>query len=311
MSLKNSFREIAIQQSDKQEVLVDALTEESRILEQIPMEATSNGIQNVYEEQGAITSADQVEFDAPLPAMDSTTELKKIDLSTYGGIIEVGEDTVQQFGGLDVYLSKKLPAILRDTGNKLEYSIFYNNMRASAAGFSKLVSAGGAGSTNYSIMCVKWTPGEVTGLFDPSGFGQGKTFFDMEMISGGNLYKDSNGILVYGMRIKTYMGMQIANPRYISGIVNCDITNDDLTGTRTFPTEQALDKMIIDARANPANTVIYCRPEVKSYMNNYKAFRMEMMPDMYGVDRRVDTWNGIPIVTSYNLAAGNEPVVTL
>lgn len=309
MSLYNSFREIAIEKCPKQAVMVDYVTEESPIVASLPMEPTSNGIQNVFERVIDISGADIVEFDAPLPSMDVTTELDKVELSVYAGEIEVAEDKVNQYGGLDVYLSKKLPKILRETGNRLEYSIYYNNLRASAAAFGKLVSAGGSGSTNYSMLCVKYTPGENMGLYDPNGFGQGKTFFDIQMGSGGELHKNASGIWVYDMRIKTYMGIQIANPRHISGIVNIDIAN--ATSVAPAVTEQKIDEMIINARANAANTIIYCRPEVKAYLQMYKGYRMEMMPDARGIDRRFDTWNGIPIITSYNLKAGNEATVSL
>lgn len=313
MSLTSTFYEVTVKEAPTQKVLVDSVTEESPILKSMPLQQTSNGMINVYEEQNEITGASLVNMDEELPSIDSNSNLKQVVLSVLGGKMIVGEDKAKMYpGGKDSYFANKLPSILRETGMNTEYSIFYNNLRAFAAAESKLLDGGGSGSTNYTMMCVRWMPGELTGLYDAAGFGNGKVF-DMTPINGGLLYEDpTTNRLVYGMRIKSYIGIQLANPRFISGIVNCDIVNDDPTGTRTFPTEAMIDDMILNARGGMSNTAIYCHPKVKTYLGTlYKGSRMTTVVNDNELNFSIDMWDDVPIITSYNLAAGNEAKVTV
>lgn len=311
MALTETFREIALEKASKQSVMIDALTEEAPILSGLPMEESSDGLSNVYEELTEVIGGDVVDLDAELPTVNSNSELTQVDLSVLGGIIEVGEDKARKVGSKERYFAKKMPTILRITGNDMESGLFYNNFRAFAAANSKLVTATGSANANYTIMAVHYVSGEVTGLFDAEGFGNGKVF-DLLPINGGDVYKDADNILVYGLRMKTFFGMQLANARYVSGIVNNDISADDPSGTRKFATEKMMDDMITAARGASANTFIYCHPDVKSYLGTiYKLDKLQLMNGDNQVNSSIEAWRGIPIVTSYNLLQATEANVTI
>lgn len=302
MSLTNLFREVAIQQAPKQSTMIDKVTEEAPILEMLPMMAASNGFQNVYEDLKEITGAQFVALDEALPAIGMDSELKYVDLSVLGGIQEVGEDKALKFGGAPSYFAKILPSVLRETGADTEQSIIYNNIRAYALANSKLVDAGGTNSgAMYSMLAVKWVDGETTGLYDSNGFGNGKVF-DIMPVSGGNAYKDADGVLVYGQRLKTFIGIQLANPRYVAGISNIDLVASDSTDTGyvALPTEAQIDQMLVNARANPANTFLYMHPNLKNALNVYKGSSLQTNVMDKNLDRTFDQWNGINIITSYN-----------
>jgi hypothetical protein len=302
MAVKKHFRELAIDQAPKQAVMVDAVTEEAPILASMPMEAASNGFQNVYEELKDVDGAQFVALDEALPAIGMDAELNYVDLSVLGGIQEVGEDKARKFGGAVPYFAKKLPSILRVTGADTEQSILYNNIRTYAKTNGKLANAGGTNSgAMYSMLCVKWVAGETTGLYDSTGFGNGKAF-DIMPINGGNVYKDGDSRLVYGQRIKTYIGVQLANPRYVSGIANIDLVVNESksTGREALPTEEQIDDMLLEARANPANTFIYMHPKVKSALNVYKGSSLQTNVMDTDYNRTFDLWNGHRIIESYN-----------
>jgi len=306
MPVNNAFREIAIEKAVKQTVLIDSLLEESPILAGMPMEPSTHGLSNVFEKITSVKGAGMVDFDAPLGSLDATTELEQRDLSIIGGEMFVGEDKAKKFGGASTYFDKKLPVILKNTGQQIEQAIIYNNLRAFAIEEGKAESVGGSGNVNYSILAVTWTKGEITGLYDPEGFGNGKVF-DMTPINGGNLYKDTaSGILGYGMRIKSYMGVQLANKRYISSLVNIDLDS----ATPKIPTEKMMDNLLLNCRAN-SSTVIYMHPRVLTELYDYKAARLQMSVGDRNVDRVIAYWNGTPIVTSYNFLNALEPKVTL
>ena len=302
MALKNHFRELAIEQAPKQSVMVDSVTEEAPILAEMPMQAASNGFQNVYEDLQNIEGAQFVALDEALPTVGMDAELKYVDLSVLGGEQEVGMDKARKFGGAGNYFASKMPSILRETGANTEQSILYNNIRAYAKTNSKLQNAGGTNDGNMlSMLCGKWVEGETTGLYDESGFGNGKVF-ELGQISNGAAYKNSSGALVYGQYMKTYIGVQLANDRNVAGIANIDLVASDSTDTGyvNLPTEAEITKMIRDARGNPANTRIYCHPRVLDALQVYKGSALQMTPADGDYDRVIMRWNGIPIVTSYN-----------
>ena len=312
MAIKKSFREIAIANSKKQPDMVDQVLEEAPILDMMPMQAASHGLWNLYEEQGTVTGASLVDFDDELGEVSSNTKLQQVDLSILGGKIYCGEDKARKFGGFTNYLASQLPAILKQTGMDTEYSLIYNNIRQFAidnhtASVEKLFNAGGSANANYSILCVNWQPGQVTGLYDPNGFGQG-ALMDVQPLNNGGLFDHAEGgknILSYGARLKSYMGIQLANARYVSSIVNID------KGAGDLPTEAQLDDAISAARGRAGTTFLYMHQDVLTALYKYKGNSLQITNGEKSVDRRLVDWNGIPIVTSYNFLQGTEANVTV
>lgn len=303
-----SLYEIALGPDKSQRAVVDAITCEAPILRDLPMEPSSHGLWNIYESMKDVTGGDLVDLDAPLPKVSAESELKQTDLSIIGGEMEVGEDTARKLGGPVSYFAKKATPVLRKTGMSAERSLLYDNFRAFAIRNGNVQSAGGTGTKNYSILCVHYVPGEITGVYDPAGFGNAKTF-DLTPIAGGELYKNAEGRLVYGMRLKTYFGVQLANPDYVSAIVNCDIDSDS-TSARTFPTMRQMDKLLIDARAGQ-NTFIFCHPAVKAYLGTTCKLEHMTLVSGNGFSTQIDAWNGVPIITSFNFDNGTENAVSL
>ena len=205
MSTTNAWREDAIRRAPKQEEMVDAITEEAPFLASMPVQESSHDLSNVYEEVIEITEADTVDFDAILPSVDAKTELKQRDLTKIGGIMRVGKDKAKLVaGGPGAYFAGKTPLILRKTGNAIETSLIYNSFRAYAYAQGKLTDLEGT-SGLYSILCIKWTPGEMYGLVSGGAFGPGKVF-NMDPVNGGNSYElpsASGGMIGYGMTLET------------------------------------------------------------------------------------------------------------
>ena len=122
-------------------------------------------------------------------------------------------------------------------------------------------------------------------------------------INGGQLYKNANGILGYGVRLKGYIGVQLANPDAVSAIVNINADN--------IPSAEAIDDMLVEAKATPGSTFIFCHPKVLSMLNKYKGDVLHASGYDLGINRNFMAWNGIRFVTSYNFENGCEDVVSL
>ena len=298
-----TLREIASLYARKAQEMVDYITEGSPILGSTLFEPTTHGLSHAYEELAEVTGGNFVDMDSPLSKAESISQLRWKNLSILGATHEKGVDAVNQLGGWAAYLNRKLPSILSTTAQNAEASLIYDLFLPYAKANSKLQDAGGTGDTNYSIYTVRWEAGNFAGLFDPNGFGQG-AIMDVIPLSGGNPYKDSSGISVYGADLKSYIGFNFANPRNIAGIVNINATN--------LPLETEIDKMLLDARVGaPGTTYIYCHPQVLTWLYTYKNEKLRTVNSDREVNNIIEAWNGVQFITSYNFKAGTEADVTV
>lgn len=286
----------------KQPKLVNNILEETTVLPWFKWQPSSHGLWNNYEEVTNIKSADFVDMNSPLPTMGMDTKLKKVDLAVMGGEIFCPEDKAQMFGSAESYFAMRTPALLKDAGIKTEKKLIYDNIARFAKDNGKLVSADDGQGQGYSMYAIRQIEGENIGLYSPQGFKNG-AMLDVAKINGGQLYKNEDGVLGYGLRFKGYFGFQLANKNGVSGIVNIDATH--------IPTEEQIDQMLVDARANPSTTVIICHPKVLSFLNKYKGNILQATSGDKDIDRTYMAWNGIKFLTSYNFINGTEKKVTL
>jgi len=305
-----TLKEISVELAKKQPLQVNYLTEEAPIIDSMPFEEASHGLWNAYEEVTEINGPSLVKMDAPLSAIDVDTELKKVDLDLFGGIIERGEDAIQQFGGMGAYLAKKEQSIFSKFGMDAEKHVLYNRLRAfvikNGEANKKLLYKGtGSSNQNYSIIAVRYEPGTTCGLYNPKGFGQG-AMLNFSPINGGSIYKNSNGVLVYGGRYKSHLGVQMASPKTIGALVNIDITADFATEASRELIATKIDDMLSDIRATDAYTQLFMHQKVLNRLFKYKVAALQMDPANKKYDRQVASWNGVPVVTSYNFLDGTE-----
>lgn len=323
MNTKNLFRELAIELASKQPELVDYLLEEAPALSMMPFYPTSDGMNHMYEELEEVTGNGLVDADAELPSVGARTALKQTYLSILGGSLETGEDRARQMGGPGSIFESRLPHVLKKTGSDTETSIIYNTLRASAietrnAGelsdaADHAIDVGGTGGTGYSIVVAKYEPGQLSGLYNPDGFGRGM-LFDMEAINGGELYytkESGQKVLGYGMRLKSYFGVLNANPRNTAALVNLDLalTSGEFNN---IPTATQMDDVIDAVRgATGGNTVMYAHPKVISALRTaYKLDKLQMGSAETSMNTQLEAWNGIPIIGTYNMLRGSEADVT-
>lgn len=307
MSINNAFREIAIQQTPKQAKFVDALTEEAPFLAAMPTQAATHGMHHVHEKLVDITAATIVDFDDELPQVDLTSKLEQTNLSMIGGTMYVGVDKARQLGGAAKYFNSKAPLILKETGSQTEQSILYNNFRQYGIDNGNVIDIGGASNVNYSIIAVKWSEGEVYGLFDPKGPGNGKVF-ETTSIWGGNVGKrtfnfedgSTKELSVYGADVKTSLGVLLANERNVASMVNIDLVND------VFPTEDQMNELILAVRGTPGNTALWMHPKVLTALYRYKSDHLRVMNADNGLNMMLMFWNDIPLMTTYNFLDGTE-----
>ena len=298
--MNNTLKDIAVSLAEKQQHYVNSLTEESPILDNMRFEPSTHGLWNAYEEVARIDGAGFVDINQPLPTMEIDSDLKKIDLSILGGEIFLPEDKASVLGVAN-YFAKKVPVLIKQAGQTAEQKIIYDNFLPYAISNGKVAGAG-ASSSCYSMVAVRFVEGEVTGLYSSQSFNN-YGILDVTKINGGTLYKNSNGLLGYGVRLKGYLGVQLANPNAVAAIVNIDASH--------IPTAAQIDNMLVDAKATPGSTFIFCHPKVLSMLNTYKGNVLQTMSGDWDMNRSFAAWNGIRFVTSYNFKNGTEDAVSL
>jgi hypothetical protein len=263
----------------------------------------STEVQNVYQRLKAVTGGNLRAIDAPANMTSADFDLARTDMSIIDGRIEVGADTVEILGGKEVAFGNQAPAIIKETMKNVEVGMIYDNLRAFAIANGNYSLAGGTANTNYSMFCVTWGQGENIGLTSPSMMNSGKTFTFQDRF-GGSAYDKTldNGdkIEVYGRQFKTLFGLQLNNEDKLSAICNIDIANAKI------PSLEQLDDMVLNARAG-ANSAIYMHPRVSQLIGReYKYNKMQLFNESTGIIKEVDSYEGIPIVTSWNFLNGTE-----
>lgn len=313
MAMKNLFVELAIKSATEggQRNLVDYISEDAPILGALPISATNAGLSATYEVLTDVDSVPLQELDAPLTSVDAASRIEQVQLKNWAAKMVVGEDKLMTLGyGKDAasYFMDRAEAVFRATGGRIDKTI-YDSLKAYAVAnyatdSSRVINCSGNNNTNYSIVAVKWVTSDISGLYNPAGWGNGKVF-DIEKLNGGNLYEDSNGVAVYGTRVKLNLGLKLANPRFVTSIVNIDKGAD--LGTLTLDVK--LSQLIEECRGADA---IYMHPTLKRMIGSeFKGAFVQMPMNSTEINYMVDTWDGVPIITSYNLSKGAESNVTL
>jgi len=308
MALKNTYVERAIETVKGDKTLEDAIdyvTVDSPIMPNMPMGATNKGFNDVYEVVKEVDGIPQTDLDAPIPEIDLSTDLEQISLNSFSGRIIAGIDKLKQLDtNIASYVSDRLPKHYRRTMEQMEKTWIYNFARAFAiANYAKdnsrVIDGGGANNTNSSIIAVRWEPGEIEGLYDAKGFGNGKLFEEI-FESGGNPY-NLDGRTVYSMVAKNYIGFKFANPRYVTAMVNIDIAD--------LPTKAELGALIDNAGGADA---LYMHPTLaRAISDTYGTDKIEYMAGNTNIAQRFRLYDDVPMIGSRHFDYGTESNVTL
>jgi len=302
-----TLREISVRHAKKQPQQVEYLTEESPILAVAKWTPASHDYWNAAERITDIIGPGYVKMNDELPPVGVSSGMEKVDLNILGGEMEVPQDTAKQFGGAPAYFAKKQQLILKKAGNDTELKLFQENWRAYALAAKNAISAGGAGKALNTILCVRFDEASNIGLYNPNQFRQG-ALLELEFLNNGALmrlkHKPYEGVNGYAMQLKGAFGWQIINPKTVSAIVNIR--------SGSLPTEIMLDDMVSNARGTNRNTYIFCHPRALTrFINPLKTGRLHTAIKDKDMDTHLESWNGIPIITSYNLIWNGEDAVTV
>ena len=295
--MAKTLKEISTAYCAKQPHQIDYVLESAPFLARVPFQATSKGLMHFFEKVKSVDAAGFVGIDEALPVADVDTEVESRTLGIMGFKIHGGVDTVKlvtKGGTFAEYLAAKSPKVMTASGMALERKIS-RLAKVYAARNGRLIDAGGTGDSTYTIMAFRLLEGELCGLYDPNGFGQG-AFFTTLLLNGGDLYEDpSTGKDLYGATYRSYVDFMMENPACVSGIANIE------TGKLTA---SMVDDMLMNVRAgDQGTTVIVGHPKALRFINSMKNPFSTQDKD---ISTTVDTWNGVPILADWNFMDAEE-----
>lgn len=301
MGEMNTLHEIALEYANKQPGMVDALTEDSPVLDRMKWIASTHGLWNIAEKLTEITGAGFVEADAPLPLMGASSDLTRTDLCVMGGKIVVPTLQAIKFGGPAAYFARKQNSILRENGQKIEKQIILKNWLEAAKQEKNIRSAGGTGQ-GYFLLAVRFDELANIGLYDPDQFVSGR-FFRIDPVNGGAEFELNApglmGVPGYAVMYRAIFGWQMLDARRtVSAIVNIQ--------EGKVPTTMQIDDMLADVRANPSNTIIITSPRARILgLMPHKQDYLQVANGETNLNTIINFWNGIPVINTYNLV---EPI---
>ena len=313
----NTLNQLSIGKAKPFVSQVDNITENAPIVKAMPFRASTDMLWDVSGELKTVSSVGRVDLNAPLPEIQIADGLKQTQLNIFGAEMFVPEDTAILEGGPDKYFGKNRVAFERQTGMDIEKNYLYNAflpfaLAMNKAGHGTVQNAGGENSANYSLLVVRFDDVNFTVLYSPLCFKR-DTFLDMKPINNGSLYKNSDSsskyynVLGYGLRMKTFMGVRMLSHRNIAAIVNIDAEE------ATPLTRQMVEKALLSARVGEAGkSMILCHPRVKLILEDVG--KIQHIQTEYGqkaADFRLETWDGVNIVTSYNFMDGTEADISV
>lgn len=295
--MAKTLKEISTAYCTRQPHQIDYVLESAPLLERIPFMATSRGLMHFFEKVRSVDAAGFVGIDESLPVADVDTEVESRTLGIMGFKIRGGVDTVKlvtKGGTFAEYLAMKSPKVMTASGMALEQKIA-RLAKVYAARNGRLIDAGGTGDATYTIMAFRLLEGELCGLYDPNGFGQG-AFFTTLLLNGGELYEDpSSGKDLYGASFRSYVDFMMENPACVSGIAN--IEADKLTPAM-------VDDMLMNVRAgDQGTTIIVAHPKALQFLNSMKN---PFSTQGNTISTAVDSWNGVPILADWNFMGAEE-----
>lgn len=304
MAIMSTLHEIATERASKQPGMVDALTEESPVLNVVKWQPSTHGLWNVAEKLTDITGPGFVKPDAPLPQMQVSTDLVHTDLHVMGGAIEVPTQMALKFGGPEKYFAKHQDHILRKAGMSTEINLVMQNWLAAARAVKNIRSAGGTGK-GWFLLAVRFDELGNVGLYDPDQFETGR-MFRIDLPYGGQEHylrgKGMEGVLGYEVVYRANFGWQITDAkRTCSVIVNIEKGKS--------PTADQIDDMLADVRATAGNTYIIASPRGRIHgINPHKKDHVMLSNADKDMQTNIETWGGIPIILSHNF---NDPIANI
>lgn len=322
----DTLHQVAMKYAKKQATLVDHFMKSLEFMKRVPWITATHGLMNQYEEVTNVEGGDFKDLDAPFATMSADTSIKRVQLKVMGGEMSVSEDaalamdnsTTDSAVAAARYFAKQSPLVLNASGKVVEkhfiYSILYPAMLAynkkikADATKRTMFSAGGTGSTNYSIFAIRQAKEQNCGVVSPIGKNKDE-LMSMEWLNGGERHfinhGKNEGKIGYEATWKAMLEYQLACPEYLGGIFNIDPANSHMV------TASMIDDLLDSVEADTSDTILVMARGMASKLGNLKWEKIQLDNENESVNTKIFKWNGIPIIGTNTMLKGTEEAATL
>lgn len=324
--LNDTLQRVAEKYAKTQSTVVNHFIKSLEFMKRIPWITSTHGLFNQFEEVTNVEGGSFKDLDAPFDAMSADTELKRISMKVMGGEMSVAEDaalamdnsTADSAAAAARYFAKQTPSVLNKSGQTVEKHFIYSSLYPAMLAYNKKIksdaskrtmfSAGGTGSTNYSIFAIRQAKEQNCGVVSPLGKNKDE-IMSMEWLNGGERHyinhgKDS-GKIGYEATWKAYFQYQLACPEYLGGIFNIDPANNHMV------TAAMIDDLLDSIEADTSDTILVMARSMASKLGNLKWEKIQLDNEDANISTKILKWNGIPIVGTNTMLKGTEEVTTL
>lgn len=308
MAQTNRFYDVGIN-NQQAKPSIDYIVNEAPVLAMALMEPTTNGWSDITTVMTSVDSMFQTDLDAGVQRVSSAEKIVETKVSKFSGMIEIGRDSAKLYpGGASDYFAEKSPKHYKKAGADIE-GTFLAALRQFAITNENIFDATGSDDENYSIIAVTWEEDEITGIYNPESFGSAG-FIEVEFPNGGTLQEigqddAKNPKFGYRMLLDTNFGIKLLNPKYVSAIVNIDKKR-----ARAAVTTELIHDMLT-AATRKSSTMIVCHPDLIPIFQDIMKGMLQVSNADNGINTEVYSYNGTPIVPSFNMPAKTEANVTV
>jgi hypothetical protein len=139
----------------------------------------------------------------------------------------------------------------------------------------------------------------MSGLYSPLAYGDGKVF-NLEMLYGGDLCEDNQGVQGYKGYVQTMLGVLLENKKLIGAIVNIQ---------DTLPPSRQIGDLLDSVRAN-GSTRLYCHRRIMRWVGDEYGKQVSRH-EFVMLDRKLTTlsFNEVPFVSTFNTQFGTEGAI--
>ena len=293
-----TLHEIAMQYAKKQPGMIDCLLERTPILDMTRWKATTHGLYNLAEVLTDVKGAGFIKPESPFPRIGTSSDLIHVDLAVMGGRDSVPSMKAQKLGGWKKYFADRQKYILSKTGMNIEIQLIEDNWLKGALTDGTHIDCGGTGD-GYYMLAVRFDEACNVGLYDADQFAAGRFITPRFPYDGAEHYLPDpgyEGVLGYEIVYEGRFGWQMLDA---ARTVACCYNITD----KKIPTPMQIDDLLMAVRAEEGPTYLFMPPKAKSLVaNSYKLEKVQLANGDTDAKTHIDSWNGIPIKTSYTIA---------
>lgn len=316
-----TLRKVITGFSAQDPAVIDSLLNASGILDTALFEGASHNAWDVGKKVSSLPSGSFIQPGGSTTDQTVDDEIVQTDLKLMRSIQSEPIEIVNSYpGGKEAFFRNQSPAFLEGLGQTLAKQAIYgvNSTFGDESGFDgfhqiarrngKVIQANGASGSRTTIFAVRWRPGVCSMLFNPNHMAAGE-FIKFSYVNGGEPVMEVTNTttaakkLVYQGFYDSYSALKALDSKNIAAYTQIQ----DADNGR--PTSDNMDLLLDYVNADPTNTFLYCNRTGRRMLNKLKDGKLEMIPAGNNYDRRVEAWNGIPIVLDENILSTETSVL--